>query len=77
MTKNMNITLLQPNENGIYKIEHLGKVLETTKYDTDVSIDVINEARQHFYPQPSLSEVKKNLKNLYNGKTGDTEIYYS
>ena len=76
MIKNMNTTLLQPNENGIYEIEHLGKVLKTTKYDTNVSIDVINEARQHFYPQPSLSEVKKNLKNLYNGKISDTEIYY-
>ena len=68
--------ILKPNENGIYRIEHLGKVLETTKYDDTVTDDVLNDIVQNFYPVYSLREVQKNFKNLYNGKTGDTEIYY-
>lgn len=61
----------------IYRIEYLGKVLETTHY-ADISDEKCEEIRQAYWKKPSIDSVHRNLVSIRRGGTQVSTItdYY-
>lgn len=64
------------NERIWYKIEHLGKVFETTNYKEDISDELCQQIRDNFYLITPLEKVHKQMKNLYYKKGKEDSYVY-